>query len=213
MDKRSREAIRYLGYGKHAVDEKTMTQIQESFQELESVVTARFIYRIFALKRENGKLIIEENQIESKALQKNLKGCDEVVLFAATLGSGVDTLIRRYSITEMSKAVILQACAAAWLEEYCDECQEIIAEKVKKDGFYLRPRFSPGYGDLSMEFQRPFTKLLNTAKEIGLTITDSMMMSPTKSVTALIGMSRQYEPCHRMGCEACEKLDCEYRRC
>jgi hypothetical protein len=213
MDKRTREAVRYLGFGNHAVDEKTLLQIQESFKELESAVTARFIYRIFPLNRDGETLIIEQNRVDSKALAKNLKGCDQIVLFAATLGSGVDRLIRRYSVTEMSRAVVIQACAAAWLEEYCDECQEMIADKVKEDGYYLRPRFSPGYGDLSMELQKPFTKMLNTAKEIGLTITDSYMMTPTKSVTALIGMSHHYEPCHIMGCEVCEKLDCKYRRC
>lgn len=213
MDRRMREAIRYLGYGRHAVDDRTMQQIQDSFTELESVARARFVYRIFSLHQKDEMLIIENNRIESKSLLKNLKDCDQVVFFAATLGSGVDVLIRRYSITDMSKAVVLQACAAAMLEEYCDECQQMIADKVKEDGYYLRPRFSPGYGDLSIEFQEPFVKLLNTAKLIGLTVTESCMMTPTKSVTALIGMSRKQEHCHAQGCEVCGKLDCEYRRC
>lgn len=213
MDRRVSEAIRYLGYGRHAVDDRMMQQIQDSFTELESVASARFICRIFSLQQKDGVLIIEDNRIESKSLLKNLKDCDQVVFFAATLGSGVDVLIRRYSITEMSKAVVLQACAAAMLEEYCDECQQIIADKVGKDHYYLRPRFSPGYGDFSIEFQKPFVRLLDTAKKIGLTVTDSCMMTPTKSVTALIGMSKIPNNCHAQGCEVCSKLDCEYRRC
>lgn len=213
MERRIKEAIRYLGYGRHTVDDRTLQQIQDSFMELESVASARYIYRIFSLQQNEGLLIIENNRIESKSLLKNLSDCDQVVFFAATLGSGVDVLIRRYTITEMSKAVVLQACAAALLEEYCDECQKIIADKVEKDGYYLRPRFSPGYGDFPIEFQKDFVNILDTAKKIGLTVTDSFMLSPTKSVTALIGMSRTEDDCPLEGCEICGKKDCKYRRC
>lgn len=213
MERRIREAIRYLGYGRHAVDDRTLQQIQDSFTELESVASVRCVYRIFSLHHEDGMLIIENNRIKSKSLLKNLSDCDQVIFFAATLGSGVDVLIRRFSITEMSKAVILQACAAALLEEYCDECQKKIAEEVSENGYYLRPRFSPGYGDFPIEFQKEFVKILDTNKKIGLTVTDSFMMTPTKSVTALIGMSKIQEDCPLEGCEICGKIDCKYRRC
>ena len=53
-------------------------------------------------------------------------------MFGATLGIGVDQLIRRTSLTDMAKAVVLQACAAALLEEYCDECQEKLKCRCEK---------------------------------------------------------------------------------
>ena len=80
-----------------------------------------------------------------------------------------------------------------------------------KEGYYLRPRFSPGYGDFSIEHQYYITRMIDSAKTIGLTITDSLMMTPTKSVTAVIGLSTSEENCHRQGCEACSKKDCIYR--
>lgn len=150
--------------------------------------------------------------MKSKSLGKNLLGCDKIILFGATLGVGVDQLLFRSSKTNMAKTVVLQACAAALLEEYCDECQDEIAEKMKQEGRFLRPRFSPGYGDFSIECQRNVIQMLDAAKTIGLTITDSLMMVPSKSVTAVIGVSQFPIQCHRQGCEACGKKDCIYRR-
>ena len=213
MDQLTKEAIRYLGYGRHAVDDQTFTLIADSFQSLQSAVNKRSIYRIFALEHADEKEITFGNlKIESKSLGRNLRGCDKIVLFGATLGVGVDQLITRASLSNMAKAVTLQACAAALLEEYCDACQNAIGEELLREGYYLRPRFSPGYGDFSIEHQKNLMQMLDCAKTIGLTMTDSFMMSPTKSVTAVIGASTMEVRCHSKGCEECEKKDCSYRR-
>lgn len=213
MDKRTREAIRYLGYGKHAVDETTQQLISETFQTLESVAAKKSIYRIFSLEHEDEyNFSIGKVPIHSKHLAKNLKGCSQIVLFAATLGTEVDRLMNRYAVTNMAQAVVMQACAAAILEEYCDASQAEIAAELLPENLYLRPRFSPGYGDFDIAYQKPLMSILDTAKTIGLTMTSSYMMSPTKSVTAVIGISSTKEPCHRRGCEECDKTDCAFRR-
>ena len=213
MDTRTKEAIRYLGYGKHAVDDKTFALVQDSFLELGQWADRRIIYRIFDLySEEENCLDIGKLHIESRNLSKNMKGCQEAVLLGATLGVGVDLLMRRHSLTDMAKVVVLQACAAAMLEEYLDECQEKIGQELLKEQKYLRPRFSPGYGDFSIEHQGMILKMLDAAKTIGLTMTESCMLTPVKSVTAVIGVSKTKEPCHQKGCVACGKTDCIYRR-
>ena len=85
-------------------------------------------------------------------------------------------------------------------------------EELKAQNKWLRPRFSPGYGDFDIHHQDDILRMLDTAKKIGLTMTDSYMLTPTKSVTAIIGISDTQEKCHIKGCEACEKKDCIYRR-
>lgn len=214
MDTRTKEAIRYLGYGSHAVDDHTLALVESSFAELDQIAGQRIIYRIFDVSfKEKDRLQIGKLDIISKNLGKNLAGCQSAVLLGATLGAGVDMLLRKYALTDMARVVTLQACAAAMLEEYLDECQKNIGEELEKERLYLRPRFSPGYGDFSIEHQEMILRMLDTAKTIGLTMTDSSMLTPTKSVTAVIGVSRSKEPCHIKGCEACEKKDCIYRRC
>ena len=98
------------------------------------------------------------------------------------------------------------------LEEYLDGEQEKIGRELEREGKYLRPRFSPGYGDFSICHQGQLLAMLEAPKRIGLSMTDSSMLTPVKSVTAVIGVSAVKEPCHRKGCEACGKTDCIYRR-
>lgn len=210
-DGKTREAIRYLGYGRNAVDERTSRMIEESFKELEGCANAKSVYRIFECTMDaEESLLIGNVRVHSKNLYKNLKNCREVILFAATLGIETDRLLKRYSISDMSRAVVLQACAAAYLEEYCDNCQNELEDSLQ--GRWLRPRFSPGYGDFDIRHQEDILKMLDAMKRIGIGRTESYMLTPTKSVTAVIGISQTKENCHKQGCEVCDKKDCAYRR-
>lgn len=194
MDTRIKEAVRYLGYGKRAVDGKTLLMIQESFEEIERISKPQCVYRIFELFiPKEDELNICNLQIKSCSLYRNLSGCEKVVLLGATIGSEIDRKLRIYEFTDIARAVVFQACAAAFLEEYCDSVQRQIAEELEKEGLYVRPRFSPGYGDFSIYHQKDLLQMLDTPKKIGLTMTESYMLIPTKSVTALIGLSKTKE--------------------
>lgn len=183
MNLRSKEAARYLGYGNYAVDQKTELMIQESFQELELIAKPKFVYGVYPLKfQENTSVLIETLKIESKDLCKNLSGCREVVVFGATLGTEVDRQLRKYEVVNIARAVVFQACAAAYLEAYCDEIQSGFGKEN------TRPRFSPGYGDFSILHQKDILQLLDASKKIALTMTEGYMLSPSKSVTAFIGI-------------------------
>ena len=213
MDIRTKEAVRYLGYGKNAVDDKTLQEIQDSFRELERLADKKSIYRIFELSlKDENELKIGNVEIYSRNLRTNLKDCKQVVLFAATLGAEVDRLIRKMQVVDMAKAVVMQACAATLLEEYCDELQSEVTEQFKQQGKYIRPRFSPGYGDFSIQHQKAVLAMLEASKRIGVTMTDSYMLTPTKSVTAVIGIGDTEMNCNLNSCEECDKTDCTYRR-
>ena len=213
MDARIKEAVRYLGYGNHAVDEQTLALIEDSFGELDRAADRRIIYRIFDVVPGEGEgLTIGKMNIVSRNLSKNLRDCDEAVLLGATLGIGVDMLMKRYSLTDMTRAVVLQAAAAALLEEYLDGCQKKLRDELEAVEKYLRPRFSPGYGDFDIRHQDMILRMLHADKSIGLTMTDSFMLTPAKSVTAVIGISRKKDNCPVQGCESCGKKDCIYRR-
>ena len=197
MDARTKEAIRYLGYGRHAVDDHTLKLVESCFEELSQAACGRIVYRIFELEfPESGRILLGNLDIHSKNLYKNLTGCKKAVLLGATLGPKVDLLLRKYSIGDMARVVTLQACAA----------------DMKKEGYYIRPRFSPGYGDFDIAHQDMILRMLDTAKKIGLTLTGGNMLTPSKSVTAVIGLSETETSCHIKGCEACQKKDCAYRR-
>ena len=208
-----REVARYLGYHGTQPDPTVSAMITRCMEEVNEAAEPRCISRRFPMEfTAGGQIRIGSLELTTTSLQRNLAGCDEVFLFAATLGVTVDTLIRRTAMLDSAKGLVMQAAAAAATEAYCDAENDKLRQKTESEGLYLRPRFSPGYGDLSLDCQRTFLRMLNAGKEIGLTLTDSGLMVPIKSVTAIIGISSVPTTCHRQGCEACTKTDCSFRR-
>ena len=128
-------------------------------------------------------------RLESASLYRHLRGCDRALLFAATLGDEADFLIRRYETAGISRAVVLQACAAATIEAYCDRLCAALREAYAARGDRLTPRFSPGYGDLALQEQIPLARVMRLEKTVGIRLTEALMMLPTKSVTAVIGIA------------------------
>lgn len=207
-----REVLRYLGYRGVVPDEEMLREIDDCVRDLNEAVTPRFVYEKFALSREEEEqLSFAGIRVCSKDLSANLRNCSGVYLMAATLGPGPDILVRRASVGRMSRAVVYQAAAAAMTEVWCDRINERIRNEAKKDGLYTRPRFSPGYGDLPLALQKDISRILNMPKEIGVSLTDSLLMTPSKSVTALIGVSSLPGECSRKGCAECTQSDtCSY---
>ena len=232
-----REILRYLGYKGAAPDEEVLREIDICVRDLKEAVTPRFVYERFALSREqmpsseNGhpeghpeglpeelpeeQLCFAGIRVTSKDLSVNLRDCCGIYLMAVTLGPGPDRLVRRASVSRMSRAVIYQAAAAAITEVWCDRINDRIQQEAEKDGLYTRPRFSPGYGDLPLSLQKEISRILNMPKEIGVSLTDTMLMTPSKSVTALIGVSSipagRGKGFRKTGCADCPaSADCAY---
>ena len=208
-----KEARRYLGLHRPGgnVDEQLEDALHSCGAELEAAARPKAVWRRFPLAAENGAVTCAGMVIPSAHLARHLKGCGEVYLFAATLGAETDRLLRRSAVTQVSRAVILQACAASLLEAYCDACCDGLSREAAPEGLFLRPRFSPGYGDFPIAFQRPLLEALEAPKRIGLTATAALMLTPTKSVTAIVGLSPS-PWCPPAGCAACGKADCAFRR-
>ena len=146
-------------------------------------------------------------QFASRDLAKNLSGCRRAIVFGGTVGLGLDRLIARYGRISPARALMLQAIGAERIESLCDAFQACL----RANGYRMRPRFSPGYGDLPLAAQRDIFDALQCAKHIGLSLNDSLLMSPSKSVTAIIGLT-EGEDCAPAGCEQCAKADCQFRR-
>ena len=209
---REQEALRYLGLRGHPADNRTLDLLHSCSSELETGISPHCVSQRFPLQIHGNLVQMGPLEAVSSKLAYHLRNCSEVFLFAATLGPFPDVLIRRYSALDMSRAVVLQACAASLIESYCDLCGHALAEQVRSEGLYLCPRFSPGYSDFDIRFQKLFLDILNAQKRIGLTATDSMMLAPSKSVTAVIGLTSHPQSCHKMTCEDCPSTDCPFRK-
>ncbi len=198
------EALRYMRVP--ATDRETANLLDLVYLKLRNEVQARSVIRKFVCTlMEDGVLLDCGVKLNSKDLARHLKGCQEVLLLAATLGSRVDIAIRRLTLGSVTEGAAAQAVAASVIEGYCDEVQAGYATEL-----YQKPRFSPGYGDWLLEEQQKLFRLLDCSKQIGLTLTDGLMMVPTKSVTAVIGLTRE-AVCVQKKCARCENSECPYR--
>ncbi|MEG2570430.1 MAG: vitamin B12 dependent-methionine synthase activation domain-containing protein [Clostridia bacterium] len=207
---RKSEVLRYLGCTE--ADARLSQEVDEAIAGIAAAAQPKSRYMRLPLEISGEEVTAGRMHAISKNLAKNLVGCREIILFAATLGAGADAEIRKFSHIAMSRAVILQAAASAYIEEFCDECEENIRAEMAKEGLSLRPRFSPGYGDFPLACQREIVEMLDCPRKIGLTLTEHLMLAPSKSVTAVIGLSSEKTACVKHGCESCSKTDCEYRR-
>ena len=149
----------------------------------------------------------------SRKLAQRLRGCSEAVLFAATIGVRAERLLLRESRISPGTALILDAVGSAAIEAYCDVLETALAEQWKEEALCFCERFSPGYGDLSLEVQPEVLRLLDAQRKIGLSLTAQTMMVPSKSVTAILGIRHRDGGAERSeGCAACTKTDCAYRK-
>ncbi len=179
-----REVLRYAKAKESPECEALLDSVIEEAREV-------FTYKVCYAELETHKALKGVDfgvfRAESESLAKNLKGATHAIVFGATVGLGIDRLIAKYSHLSPSRALMLNAFGAERIEALCDTfVRDIEAEY----GSRLCPRFSPGYADLPLDFQREIFNLLDLPKKTGITLTDTMLMSPTKSVTAFIGIKR-----------------------
>lgn len=182
------EALRYMGYNSKTVDKKTQKLLDESIAEVKDLAELKYVYKIFDIKKENNNISFENViNIKSNDLYTLFKNCEKSAVIAATLGFEVEKRIRYYSLTNLSKALVFDACATSCIEALCDVAQAEIKEIALKEGFNTTHRYSPGYGDVPISHQSEILSALNAQKLIGLSVLDSFILVPRKSVTAFIG--------------------------
>lgn len=208
-----KEALRYLGHKNQLIDEETDKLIDESIAELKEIVELKYVYKIFDIKKENNILSFENMiNIESKDLKDLLMYCEKAAVFAATLGFEVEKRIKYYSLTNLSKCIVFDACADSCIESLCDDAEAKTKEIAATKGCSITFRFSPGYGDVPISHQADILNALNAQKLIGLTCSDSSILIPRKSVTAFIGFDKSNK-IHKKSCLNCSLIgNCSFSK-
>ena len=176
------EVMRYARVRENSLEIEKL--IDECIVEAEKQLVYKTCYSFFDIKIEENEIDLGFTRIPSKSLIKTFEGCDRIVLFCATVGSGIDRLIAKNAVVSPARAVVLQALGSERVEELCDEFCRYIAESVGE----CTRRFSPGYGDLPLEIQRDIFATLDPTRRIGVDLGDNLFMQPSKTVTAIIGI-------------------------
>ena len=150
------ELYRYAGFSKQKVTDQQIEALAKSaVAEVSEKMNCRSVFAKYPLQfLPVERILFAEKEIKSHHLMLNLHDCHSVYLFAATLGPGVDKLIQKESRINPAKSVMLQAAGAMFIERYCDLLQDFFRKEEAKNQNILRPRYSPGFGDVGLDIQK-----------------------------------------------------------
>ncbi|MDE5883519.1 MAG: methionine synthase [Oscillospiraceae bacterium] len=197
------QAFRYMGFQENP-DQKFLDLAEICEKKLLQAIRPKYTWKLFTRKD-------LEFLLTGKDIQKHLKNCNNIILFCATLSQNVDTCIRLAQTADVLAGMMTDAMASALTEQFCDLAESEILRNFLDD--YATFRFSPGYGDFPLSVQSDILTLLQAQKTTGICLTESNLMTPRKSVTALIGLSDQPIEKNRKGCAGCNlSQKCPYRR-
>lgn len=198
--------LRYLGAANWTPDEHTEALLATAERELRSACTPRGIWRELPAD-------LPWLQDAGTDLSRHLAGCDRVVLMAVTLGSGADALLRRLCLQDIALGAVADAAASVLMEGLCDNLEAQIRTEQQQHGRHMTGRYSPGYGDCPLDRQDELCLALDTVRGIGLCVTKEHLMTPRKSVTAILGTADHPVKGARAGCAHCVLREtCAYRK-
>lgn len=202
MELNIEEALRYLGAGAGAPP-SLRRETERMAARLTAALRPRYVYRVFPLVREGDAFLLSGSGVTltGRSARTMLAQCGRAALLACTLGAGFDAMLRAEQARGMDGAVILDACGGAWVEAGCNAAEEELRGKLP--GAYLTDRFSPGYGDLPLELQPAVCSALDAERRIGIHVSESFLINPVKSVTAVIGISDRPQMARIRGCAFC----------
>ena len=199
------EVLRYLGYGNQPVTDELMRRLDEVGRECVRIARPASVVRSFPADA----LPLD---LPGQNIADHLRDAVEVVLFAVTLGLGVDRELTRLSHVDALAQVIFDATATALVERAVDREESRIRARAAERGLFCSWRFSPGYGDLPLDVQPAFLRAIDAGRRLGITLTPSYLMVPTKSVTAIVGLHRTPQPGLASSCSVCQLAEfCELR--
>ncbi len=205
------EALRYMRAAQP--DGETRRLAEETAEMLERRLIPRFFWRAFRISREGSGVLLEDAglRLPGTLAEKMLAECDTAVLLACTLGAGFERMMQEWQARDMARAAVMDFCGSAWAEAVCDEAEAEIRSRFP--GKSLTDRFSPGYGDLPLSLQPELLRVLDAGRKLGITANESFLLLPSKSVTAVIGLSDKPQGARIRGCACCSlREDCEYRK-
>lgn len=183
----TREVERYLGI--KASTSEVSALIARAQELIAPYIKTTAVYRTFDISIDGDECDLGFARVRSHSLARNLLGCSAVILVCATVGLEIDRLIKRYEVISPSLSHAISALGSERVEALMDSFCCLASERFGK----IKPRFSAGYGDFELVHQRDIFTALEPHRTIGVTLTDSLLMSPSKSVSAIIGICRDIE--------------------
>ena len=176
-----RELLSYLGYKGQEISKELEEKISQAISLCEKLATPRSVVKKFKVDKDTKQIVGTTLVLPGEDIWKHIEGCSEIYLLCGTIGFGPEKEIAKNFVKDKTLAIILDAAATSAIESYLDDIEKEL------DGT-LTSRYSCGYGDLDIKVQKDICAVLDTFRKIGVFVNEAYMLSPQKSVTAIIGV-------------------------
>jgi cobalamin-dependent methionine synthase I len=170
------------------VNSESADIISELYEKHRSALSPTSVFSFFPLSVKDGIITLADRSVFAPRLAERLCDATYAAVFVATVGKEADRLIKKYELTSPAKALLFSALASERAERAADAVNAEISKLAALNGFSALSRFSPGYGDLPLDFQSAVFDLLEPSRRIGCSLSSGFLMTPTKSVSAIIGL-------------------------
>lgn len=157
--------------------------------------------------------IVDSSSLNPRFL---FKKSEKTILAVCTIGRDLETRGSQFiSRGELSKGVIIDAIASHAAEKTAECVNRIILENLKDEiaEKLVTSRFSPGYCQWELDKGQEMIFNLVSTEKIGVSLSDSKMMHPIKSVSFAVNIGEEIDQeLGERGCETCDMVNCAYRR-
>jgi 5-methyltetrahydrofolate--homocysteine methyltransferase len=205
------QAFRYAGMP--TVPDGHLSTLADTCEKrLLSAISPRYCERVYPLSRTPEGILCTGTSLllTGRDIAAHLAGCSCALLFCATLSQGADFAIRAAQAEDVTAGLLTDAMASAAVEHVCDMAEAEMLAKLPE--FHATWRFSAGYGDLPLQIQGDFLAAVDAPRRVGVCVSESGLLVPRKSVTAIIGLSKEPVERHKKGCTSCNAAEtCPYR--
>ena len=208
------EVRRLCGFDDATIPEHFESLIQQALQELPRRCEIQAGYRVasFSYHKDSPQNFMVGDTVfcADRIVTGKLRNATQAAFFICTLGPGMEDWIAELNAThDLAFGFIVNTVASSAVESATNVLHDFIGEKMSSDNLKITNRYSPGYCNWSVEEQHKLFRFF--PKEFcGVTLTDSALMTPIKSVSGIIGIGsdvryREYT------CDHCGLTDCTYR--
>ncbi len=208
-----KEALRYAGHKAEDISPQLEAKFEKIYSLCQSSINPNHTLARVKIRREDKGVIIENTDIvlPGEDIKKHLEGCRECYILCATVGFGAEGFIRSMQGLDTVSGLFADGCCTRAVESYCDIIEKNLRAELKKENKFLTWRYSPGYGDFPFTIQPEILQFLNTEKTIGVTCNQSCIMSPSKSVTAIMGIANKKPTDRQTKCQNCpNRENCDF---
>ncbi|WP_321972662.1 vitamin B12 dependent-methionine synthase activation domain-containing protein [Paratractidigestivibacter sp.] len=205
------EVLRYLGYSGQPMAEELDARVDGVVARCLEVARPAGVWRVFEVAgrepAEDGRPSVQlkgaKLELIGDSMREHMEGAAAVAVMAVTAGMTVEQELRRLSLTDTVEQCIFDAAGTTTVERAADACEASIVAAAHTAGLFTNFRFSPGYGDMPLDTQPVLLAALDAQRKLGITLSKSLLMTPTKSVTAVIGLFEEPQPTSHASCKDC----------